>query len=154
MHQCCRFPWRHKARCRQDHFRPGALLLRFGQFSNQAGASALPHFGGKLPHGFLRDGAAFATGKRSAGIIEGRQKRDALAFPFLPQRERFLYRLFLAAQPSRFNGAVNECSLILRKLHFHRCDSSSHRTPEEKENRLWDPRRRRHCMCSSCGTTC
>ena len=34
-----------------------------GQFSNQAGASALSHFGGKFAHGFLRDHTAFITGK-------------------------------------------------------------------------------------------
>jgi hypothetical protein len=43
-----------------------------GQFCNQAGASALSHFGGKFPHGFLRDDAAFAACKSSAGIVEGR----------------------------------------------------------------------------------
>jgi hypothetical protein len=90
-----------------------------GQFSNQAGASALSHFGGKFAHGFLRDHTAFTTGKRSAGVIEGRQKRHAAAFAVFPQRQRFLYGFFLAMQPPAFHGAAGECFLIGRKLHFH-----------------------------------
>jgi hypothetical protein len=95
-----------------------------GQFSNQAGASALSHFGGKLPHGFLRDDAALASGKRSAGIIERRQKRHTSPFAFFPQGKRLLYGFFLALQAPAFDGAPGECFLIGRKLHFHPCLSS------------------------------
>jgi len=79
-----------------------------GQFSDQTSASALFHFGGKCPHGFLRDDAAFAAGKRSAGIFESRQKRHAAAFTFFPQCKGFLYGFFLAAEPPAFNGAAGE----------------------------------------------
>jgi hypothetical protein len=65
-----------------------------GQFGNQAGAPALSHFGGKFPRGFLRDDAAFAAHKCSAGFVEGRQKRQAAAFPFFPQPKRFPYGFF------------------------------------------------------------
>src|ERR1022692_371255 len=88
--------------------------------ANQSGASARSHFGGKFPHGFLRDDAAFAAGKSSAGIIEGRQKRHAAAFAVFPQRKCFLYGFFLAVEPPAVNGAAGECFLIGRKLHFHR----------------------------------
>src|ERR1035438_4645212 len=91
----------------------------FGQFSDQAGASALPHFGSQFPHGFLRDDAAFATGKSSAGIVKRRQKRHAAAFALFPQRKRFPNGIFLAMQPASFHGATGECLLIGRKLHFH-----------------------------------
>jgi hypothetical protein len=90
-----------------------------GQFSNQAGAPAVSHFGGEVTHGFLRDGAAFAPGKSGAGIIEGGQKRHAAAFAFFPQRKRFLYGFCLALEPSALYGAAGECFLIGRKLHFH-----------------------------------
>ncbi|HXB73275.1 MAG TPA: hypothetical protein VNY05_33870 [Candidatus Acidoferrales bacterium] len=104
-------------------------LAGVGQFNNQAGASAVPHLRGKFPHGLLRDDAAFAAGKGSAGVIEGCQQLDSPAFAFFPQRKRFLYRLFLAVQPPGFNGATGECFLIWRKLIFHCGGSSSHPTP-------------------------
>jgi hypothetical protein len=81
-----------------------------GQFCNQAGAPALSHLGGKLPHGFRRDQAAFAAGKSSAGIVEGRQKCHATAFAFFPQGKRFLYGFFLAVQPPGFNGTAGNPS--------------------------------------------
>ena len=96
-----------------------APLAGVGQFSDQAGASALPHFSGKFPHGLLRDDPAFAAGKRRTGVIETRQQLHTLALAFFPQRKRFLYRLFLAVQPPGSHGAEGECFLICRKLHFH-----------------------------------
>ena len=66
----------------------GAPLAAVGQFSDQAGASAVPHLSGQFPHGFRSDDAAFAAGKGSAGIIEGRQKGNAPAFALFPQRQR------------------------------------------------------------------
>jgi hypothetical protein len=90
-----------------------------GQFSNQAGAPAISHFGGEVTHGFLRDCAAFAPGKSSASIIEGGQKRHAAAFALFPQGKRFLYGFSLALEPPAFDGAAGECFLIGRKLHFH-----------------------------------
>jgi hypothetical protein len=90
-----------------------------GQFCNQAGASALSHFDGKFPHGFLRNDTAFAACKSSTRIVEGRQKRQAPALAFFPQGKRFFYRFLLAVQPPAFNGAAGECLLIGRKLHFH-----------------------------------
>jgi hypothetical protein len=91
----------------------------FGQVSNQTGASAFSDLCGKFPHGLLRDDAAFAAGKCSAGIFEARQKCHALAFAFFPQRKRFLYGFFLAVEAPTFNGAASEGFLIGRKLHFH-----------------------------------
>ena len=74
---------------------PGAPLGGVGQLGDQAGASAIPHFGGKFPHGLPSDRAAVTAGKGSAGGIQGRQKLYAPAFAFVPQRECFLYRLLL-----------------------------------------------------------
>jgi hypothetical protein len=93
--------------------------MLLGQFSNQAGASAISHFGGKLPHGLLCDNATFTAGKRSTRFVQGRQKRYAAAFAFFPQGKRFLYGVLLAAEPTAFNGAAGECFLVGCKLHFH-----------------------------------
>ena len=78
------------------------------QFSYQAGAASLSHFTGKSSHGFLGDYATFAAGKRCAGIVEGRQKRQAPALAVFPQRKRLLHGFFLAAQPSSFDRAAGE----------------------------------------------
>ena len=91
----------------------GALLAGVGQFSDQTGASAFPHFSGKFPHGFLSDNAALTAGKGRAGVIEGRQQLHTPAFASFPQRQRFLYRLFLAVQPPPgLHGVAGECFLI------------------------------------------
>jgi hypothetical protein len=54
------------------------------QLSYQTGAASLSHFGGKFPHGFLRDHTAFAAGKRSAGAIKRSQKLHAAALAVFP----------------------------------------------------------------------
>jgi len=56
------------------------------QFTYQARAPALSHFGGKFSHGFPGDHAAFAARERCAGIIETGQKHQAAAFAVFPQR--------------------------------------------------------------------
>jgi hypothetical protein len=99
-----------------------------GQFGNQTGAPALSHFGGKLPHGLRRDDAAFAPGESRSRIVEGGQKRHAAAFPFLPQRQRFLDGFSLALQPPVFHRSPGEGFLIGRKLHFHVFGSFSQNT--------------------------
>jgi hypothetical protein len=97
-----------------------APLLSVRKLSYQTGAASLPHFGGQLPHGFLRDDAAFAAGKGRAGPIKRSQKLQAAAFAFFPQRKCFLYRLFLTMQPPALYGTAGKCLLVWRKLDFHR----------------------------------
>jgi len=87
--------------------------------SNQARATSLSYFGGKLAHGFLGDHAAFTPRKGSTGVLKSRQKFKTLALPVFPQGERFLYRFFLTAYPSTFYGTANECLLVGDKLNFH-----------------------------------
>jgi hypothetical protein len=62
-------------------------LARRSEFSKKAGASALLHFLGELPHGFLRDHAAFTTRKGGFRIIQRERKCSSLAFAFFPQSE-------------------------------------------------------------------
>jgi hypothetical protein len=90
-----------------------------GQFRNQACPSALSYFGGKLPHGFLRDRAAFAARQGSTSFIDRGAKPHTPALAFFPQSKGLFDRVFLAAQPSRFHGLAGECSLIGCKLDFH-----------------------------------
>jgi hypothetical protein len=52
------------------------------EFSEKSRASAFLHFPGKLLHGFLRDNAAFATGKRSPGFVERQKKFGPLPLAF------------------------------------------------------------------------
>jgi hypothetical protein len=61
---------------------PSARRSKFGQ---QACASSLLHFIGKLPHGFLRDHSAFTTREGGFRIIEREKKCRSLAFAFFPQ---------------------------------------------------------------------
>jgi hypothetical protein len=96
-----------------------------GQFRDQASPSALSHFDGKFPHGFLRDRAAFAARQGSAGFIKGGAKLYSPALSFLPQGKGFLDRIFLAVQPPCLHGVAGECSLIRCKFDFPRFGSCS-----------------------------
>jgi hypothetical protein len=57
-----------------------APSARRGQFGKKAGASAFFHFLGKLPHRFLGDRAAFASGKGSLGIVNRQEEFRPLPF--------------------------------------------------------------------------
>jgi hypothetical protein len=46
---------------------------------------------GKLLHRLLRDNAAFATGRGSAGLIERQEKFRSLALAFFPQSKGLLH---------------------------------------------------------------
>jgi hypothetical protein len=48
---------------------PSGSLANVGQFGDQAGTTAIPDFGGKFPHRFLSDDAAFTARQGSAGVI-------------------------------------------------------------------------------------
>jgi hypothetical protein len=85
-----------------------------------AGAAAFFHFLGKLPHGFLGDHAAFTASKGSSGIVERQEKFRALPFAVFPQRQGLLHGVLFGAQPSAFNRAAGESSLIRGKVHAHR----------------------------------
>ncbi|MGO9402609.1 MAG: hypothetical protein ACLPVW_03960 [Terriglobales bacterium] len=88
-------------------------------FGGKAGSSTLRHLLGKLAHGFLRDRTPFATGKRGFRLIDGGQDFRAPTFPLLPQRESFLYRVFLASKPPAVNRLPDKGPLVGGELHFH-----------------------------------
>jgi hypothetical protein len=88
-------------------------------FGGEAGSPALRHLLGKLAHGFLRDRAPFATGKGGFRLIDGGQDFRAAAFPLLPQRKSFLYRVFLASKPPAVNRLPDKCPLVRSELHVH-----------------------------------
>ena len=79
-----------------------------GEFGEKAGASAFLHFLGKLLHGLLRDNAAFATGKGSAGVIERQEKFRPLPLAFFPQGKGLLHGVLFRVQASAFNRATGE----------------------------------------------
>ena len=87
-------------------------LARRSKFSKKAGASALLHFLGELPHGFLGDHAAFTTRKGGFRIIQREKKCRSLAFAFFPQSEGVLHRLFFGVQPPALNGPACERLLV------------------------------------------
>jgi len=89
------------------------------KFGGQAASLTLPHLLGKLVHGFLRDRPPFATGKRGFRLIDGGKDFRAAAFPLLPQRKSFLYRVFLASKPPAVNRLLDKGPLIWCELHFH-----------------------------------
>jgi len=89
------------------------------KFGRKPRSSTLSHLLGKLAHGFLRDRAPFATGKRSFRLIDGGQDFRAATFPLLPQRKSFLYRVFLASKPPAVNRLLDNGPLIGGELHFH-----------------------------------
>jgi hypothetical protein len=82
------FPWQDKATRRQDRFRRAALhdapYAGHGEFGEKAGATAFFHFVGQLPHGLLRDGAAFTAGKGGSGVLERQKKFHPLPLAFFP----------------------------------------------------------------------
>ena len=88
-------------------------------FGGKAGPSTLCYLLGKLPHGFLRDRAPFATGKRGFRLIDGGQDFRAATLPLLPQRKGFLYRVFLASKPPALNRLPDKGPLVGGELHFH-----------------------------------
>jgi hypothetical protein len=96
-----------------------------GQFRKQASLAALSNFGGKLPHGFLRNLTAFASCHGGAGFAKGGSELNTSPFAFLPQRKGFFNRFFLAVQAPHLHGVTRECSLIGGKFDFHGLSSFS-----------------------------
>ncbi|HEX7424327.1 MAG TPA: hypothetical protein VF311_10655, partial [Terriglobales bacterium] len=94
-------------------------LLFGGKVGGKAGASTLRHLLGKLAHGLLRDRAPFAAGKRGFRLIDGGQDFRAATFPLLPQRKRFLHRVFLASKPPTVNRLPDKRPLVRSELHVH-----------------------------------
>jgi hypothetical protein len=88
-------------------------------FAAKAGSPTLRHLLSKLAHGFLRDRAPFATGKRGFRLIDGGKDFRAAAFPLLPQRKSFLHRVFLASKPPAVNRLPDKSPLVGGELHFH-----------------------------------
>ncbi|MGA2073939.1 MAG: hypothetical protein ABSH52_10585, partial [Terriglobia bacterium] len=123
-------------RYRQDRFRRGALSdvpsAGRGKFSEKARASAFLHFLGKLPHGFLGDNAAIATGKRSLGVVEGQKKFRPLPLAFFPQSKRLLHGVLFRVQPSAFNRAAGEGFLIRGELYIHGFQNTGKPIPTQR----------------------
>jgi len=90
------------------------------QAGNEAGASALPDFGGERLHGLLSDLAAFASGERGVRVVQCGQELDAASFAVFPESESLLHRFFLGLQATGFNSSTRERFLIGGELDFHR----------------------------------
>jgi len=88
-------------------------------FGGQAGAPTLRHLLGKLAHGFLRDRPPFATSQRGFRLIDGGQNFRARTFPLLPQRKRFLHRVFLSSKPPAINRLPDKRPLVRSELRVH-----------------------------------
>jgi hypothetical protein len=78
--------------------------------------SALLHFSSKIPHGLLRDDAAFTSGEGSFGLIDSDKNFGASALAFFPQGKGLLYRIFLAVQPSTLNSLTDKRLLVRSEL--------------------------------------
>src|SRR5450432_398042 len=63
---------------------------RRGLLCGETGSTALFHFLGKLPHGFLSDHASFAACQGGFRDVDRGKNLLAPALTLLPQRERFL----------------------------------------------------------------
>jgi hypothetical protein len=82
--------------------------------------SATPlHMFRELAHGFCRNGAALASSKRSFGFLDGGQDFQTGALALLPQREGFLYCVFLAQEPSALDRLADKGLLVGSKMDFH-----------------------------------
>jgi hypothetical protein len=88
-------------------------------FGGKTGASALLHVFGWLTHGFLGNSTPLATGKRRFCLIDGGKDFCTRSFTFLPQRKRFLHRVFLPLKASALDSLMDKRFLIRRELHFH-----------------------------------
>jgi hypothetical protein len=66
----------------------------------EASAAALFYVFGKLPHGFLGDDAAFATGQGGLGFIDGGEHFGASTLASLPEGKGFFHHVFLPVEPS------------------------------------------------------
>jgi hypothetical protein len=85
----------------------------------KADTSAPFHVIGKLAHGFLRDDASFAPGKRSFRFIDRGKRFRACALTLFPQGKGFLHRVFFAQQPSALDSLADKRSLAGSVLYFH-----------------------------------
>jgi hypothetical protein len=92
---------------------------RRGALGNQAGMAALFHFVGKIPHGLLRNGAAFAPRERCTGIVQRCQKFRPLTLTFFPQRQGFRNRIFSTGESSSRYGLADKRFLVWRQMDFH-----------------------------------
>jgi hypothetical protein len=67
----------------------------------------------------LRYDAPFASSQGRFCFVNAGEDFGALAFAFLPQGERFFYRVFLTAKASALDRLADKGHLIGRKLYFH-----------------------------------
>jgi hypothetical protein len=95
------------------------LAGRRCELSQKPGAASFLHFLGKLVHGLLRNNAAFATRKRSLGVIERKKKFRPLALAFFPQGKSFPHGILFRVQSSALNRAAGESLLVRRKVYVH-----------------------------------
>jgi hypothetical protein len=84
----------------------------------EAGATALFHFVGKVPHGLLCDSAPFATCEGSLCYVHGCQNFSAGALAFFPKQEGLLHCVFRVSQPTGLEGKANECFLVRSEIYF------------------------------------
>ena len=84
----------------------------------EARSTAPFHVFGKLAHGFPRDDAPFAAGKRSFRVVNRGKDFRALALTLFPKRKRLPHGIFLAAKPSALNSLTHKRFLVRGKLDF------------------------------------
>jgi len=74
------------------------------------------HLFSKFAHGLLRDGAPLTTGEGAFRVIDRCEYFRTGALPLLPQGKCFFHRVFLALEPTAFNGLADKSFLIVADL--------------------------------------
>lgn len=83
-------------------------LSRRTLLGGKADASARLHALGKFTHGFARDDAGIAPGKRSFSLIDSGKNFRPAALALFPQRKCFPDGVFLAPKASTFNSLADK----------------------------------------------